>query len=425
MRFKWPILQDKLALQTGFVALVVYTTILCFQTTFPPITFAISLYWLFYVLSFRKLRFKRIVKNPLVWFWSAYYIIVCVGLLYTANSTEGWKDVLLKITLFLWPLAFSSWPEAVWSYKDRVLQAFAWVLSISALCVIVIGTWRWDQSGTKLNQLFGYLNIWPMIPNHYMALYAGLGIFSFVHVYRKKLQGLWPTILGMAILVSLIFVTSVRIQLIAIPLAGLVFILYELGPTKNRRRVIGFTLAGIVGVAILAAIIPSSRSRINDTIDEIKSINGVVNDRQTNHRVFIWRYGLEVVQEHALFGTGTGSSDLALHEKLKHCDAKFWHGHKAYFLYEKMYNYHNAFLQHLATHGLLMFVVFCVILVGPFFMLKGKIGGVEAAFLTLCILAFSTESMLERQAGVLFFGFFYNFFFTSAFIRPDKSITGK
>ena len=425
MRYKWPILKDNAALQTGFVALVVYTTLLCFQTIFPPVTFAIGLYWLFYVLSFRKERFKHIIKNPFVWVWSIYYMFVLLGLLYTNSPFEGGKDIVLKITLFLWPLAFSSWPEPVWKYKNRVVQFFAWAITISALCAVIIGVWRWNASGTKLNQLYGFLNIWPMIPNHYMALYSSFGIFAFIHLFRQKLQGLVPTILGVLVLLALLFVTSVRIQLIALPFAGLLYILYDIKDRKQRNKVMAVGVSAAIFIGVLAMLIPSTRIRINDTINEIKSINGDDTNHQTNHRIFIWKYGAEVIRENFWLGTGTGSSDLALHEKLKYCDAKFWHGQKAYYLYEKMYNYHNAYLQHFATHGLFMFLVFCVIMFMPFLIFGKTMGGIEAAFLTLCILAFLTESMLERQAGVLFFGFFYNFFFTSSARKFENNTTGK
>ena len=425
MQSKWPILEDNLALQTGFVALVVYTTLLSFQPIFPPITFAIGLYWLFYVLSFRKERFARILKNPFAWLWSTYYLFVLIGLIYSDNASEGGKDIVLKITLFLWPLAFSSWPQPIWKYKNRVLQFFAWTITVSALCVILIGLWRWNASGSKLNQLYGFLNIWPMIPNHYMALYSSFGIFAFIHIYRQKLQRLAPTIIGVLILLTLIFVTSVRIQLIALPIAGILYIFFAIKDRKQRDKIIAWGFASALFIGILALLIPSSRNRINDTIDEIKSINGVVNDRQTNHRVFIWKYGSEVISENFWIGTGTGSGDLALHEKLKDCDAKFWHGRKVYFLHEKMYNYHNAFMQHFAVHGVFMFLIFCVIMFMPFIVYRKTMDGIEAAFLTLCILAFLTESMLERQAGVLFFGFFYNFFFTSNARSFENKMTGK
>ena len=60
-------------------------------------------------------------------------------------------------------------------------------------------------------------------------------------------------------------------------------------------------------------------------------------------------------------GTGTGSADDALNEKLKMCDAKFWNGKRNYTLSEKNYNYHNAYLQHFATAGVIGFLIFVLL----------------------------------------------------------------
>ena len=49
--------------------------------------------------------------------------------------------------------------------------------------------------------------------------------------------------------------------------------------------------------------------------------------------------------------------------------------------------------------------------------------GLVAAWLALCFISFLTESMLERQAGVMFFGFFFGLLIINQLPSNEKSNT--
>jgi O-antigen ligase len=182
---------------------------------------------------------------------------------------------------------------------------------------------------------------------------------------------------------------------------------------KQRKDIGKWAIASSIVLIAAAFLFPSSRTRIIETIDEVRSINTMVNNKQTNHRVYLWRYGAEVIQENFWLGTGTGAADDALNEKLENCEAPFWNGQRTYTLSEKNYNYHNAFIQHFAAHGIVGFLLFSLMFIGPFIYFRGRLEPLAAAFLVLSLISFLTESMLERQAGVLFFSFFYSLFFVA------------
>ena len=169
-------------------------------------------------------------------------------------------------------------------------------------------------------------------------------------------------------------------------------------------------LASVLAILLVGImILPGPQRRIKETFDEFASINGMVNNKQTNHRVFIWRYGAEIISENPLLGVGTGGAEIHLREKFKDCKAKFWNGTENYTLDQFPYNFHNVFMQAWGTNGLPAFLI----LLGVF--LFGMVTAFRhrdaflLGFLLLSGVSFMTESMLERQAGVLFFGFFLSF----------------
>jgi O-antigen ligase len=414
---KWPVLRGNQALNISLIGLLFYTVLLPVQPLFPPITSAISLYWLFYVLSFTKHRLWLIPKNPLALLWFAYYAMVILGLLYTSNPHEGGKDVVLKISLFLWPLGISSWPELVEKHRGTVLIVFAYTTVASSMYVVAWGVWRWLQSGQGAEHLHSFTDVYTWIPNHYMALFVSFSILIFLQRMMDGLLKRWIGIAAICLLLIFLGIVGVRIQFVALPMAIIAFFIVYKNKKSVARNIVGGISALLVLLVVVMFLVPSSRKRALETIDEIQSARGIEKQKQTNHRVYIWQYGWQVVKKNMWLGTGTGAADDHLNEALKNCDAQFWNGERMYSFSENNYNYHNSILQHWATHGLVGLILFLALFLGPFILFRGEISAIGAAFLVLCFVAFFTESMLERQAGVLFFGYFYAVFFAS---RADR-----
>ncbi len=74
---------------------------------------------------------------------------------------------------------------------------------------------------------------------------------------------------------------------------------------------------------------------------------------------------------------------------------------------KKEYNFHNQYLQTFGTIGVFGFLVLIYLLVMPFIAAIKQLDYLVAIFLFIICSSFLTESMLERQAGVAFFAFFY------------------
>lgn len=409
---KWPVLKGRWALTLGLAALMIYTVLLPVQPFFLPITSGIVLFWLVYVLSFQKQRLTLLLKNPLALLWVVYYLWVVFGLFYSHNSAQGAKVILLKITLLLWPIGVATWPKLIEKYRPVVLQVFSWVVVCSALYLSTVGLWRWAQSGLSAGHIHSFTtDVYTWIPNHYIALYASFAIIYFLgdNLSSKKILSLNTA--AVAILLLFLGLVGVRIQFLALPLAFLVYLIFYSSSRKTGFKHIALGLWVVVASLAVMMAVPSSRKRALETIDEVQSARGIENKKQTNHRVYLWSYGKQVIEENLWLGTGTGAANDALHEKLKTCDARFWDGERTYTLSEKKYNFHNSFLQHWATHGLPGFLILMAIFVLPFYFFRENIDALGAAFLTLCFISFLTESMLERQAGVLFFGYMYSVFF--------------
>jgi len=78
--------------------------------------------------------------------------------------------------------------------------------------------------------------------------------------------------------------------------------------------------------------------------------------------------------------------------------------------YKQRLNVHNQFLETFVGQGILGDIILLLLLIYPFIQSLKKQNYLFALFLLLIGINFLFESMLNRQAGVLFFAFFYSYF---------------
>tara|TARA_Y100000385_G_scaffold261526_1_gene292336 strand:- start:401 stop:1663 length:1263 start_codon:yes stop_codon:yes gene_type:complete len=162
--------------------------------------------------------------------------------------------------------------------------------------------------------------------------------------------------------------------------------------------------------------IPNLKRRAGELTSKVKlSLSNPITENQsnipkiikktssTNSRKIAWELSIDLIKNKFLFGYGTGLGQKELNKKF------FENGYKI--LKNKSLNCHNQFLQFQLDHGLigsicLLFFTFIMLI----FSLVEK-DYLYALFLTIIILNFMTESMLETQSGVVFFSFFNTLFF--------------
>ena len=144
-----------------------------------------------------------------------------------------------------------------------------------------------------------------------------------------------------------------------------------------------------------------------ENIDTTKEVDGTV------ARVIVWQNALEVIKENPVFGVGTGDTKQALMNKYKEKNIST--------ALENELNAHNTFLQTYMSIGVFGFLVLVLSLIIPaWFAFKQK-KIVYLLFLVLVAFHFLVESMLAKQAGVVFYAFFNAVLFYNAFGENKSS----
>lgn len=402
-------------------ALWLFVAVLPFQLIFPPITAGIVAVCLAVVLQWQfRENAQRLRKNQLFWVWMGLYALVIAGLFYTASAREAGMDVVLKISMLLLPIAFAALPPIAPNRVRFALMVFVGAVFLATLIALGRAAWHWVFEGSIHHFEYNNFTFSKFVSMHYFALYVS---FALLLVFVDGLRAMAIGKVGLHVFllcyfVGILVILSVRMQFLALTIAGFAALMVHL--RNNGQWLRGLLLFG-AALGFMAVSISSfevSRTRMVDLWDEVASWNSIKNEKQTNPRKYIWAAAANVSANNFWWGTGTGAADDALNQHLQECEALFWDGNGHYQLKDKQYNYHNEFLQHFATHGVFGVLCLVVFFVMPLFKSHLMRAPETVAFLTLSAVSFLTESMLERQAGVLFFTFFYGLMVLNRFPNP-------
>ena len=390
-----------------FLACISFVLGLFMQDFFKvPLTGGIIIIGLIWIFSFSfKEKLHRFIKNPAAIAFVLLYLLHLLSIFYTENSSEGWNDLRLKISFLLLPFFMLT---VQFIYKEQrlvIIKLFAVLMMLMALTDLTHAYLQYLVSGNQ--ETFYYIHLPYLLASkvHYVAWYYSFAIFvSIDHLMSSNSnRALW--FLGLLILLFSLILLSSRAFILAFIV---VFILSFLKWFKTVKAS-SLMWAKILSIAALfiffLVFLPSTNLRLNDTFVELQKMFGYDTPKQTNPRVFIWSYGADVVAKNPIFGLGVGDAKEELSLALESCDAMFWDGEQNVPIQKKNYNFHNQFMQTWAEVGIFGFLLLLFIMIHPF-MLKNS-HPLFLIFIGLTFIGCLTESMFERQAGVVLFAFMY------------------
>lgn len=132
-------------------------------------------------------------------------------------------------------------------------------------------------------------------------------------------------------------------------------------------------------------------------------------------RLEFWKTAIYIIQQHPVFGVGTGDIQDSFNEAYSETHTKL---DKAWWL-----RCHNQYLAITVAFGVVGFLFFLYYLFYPAIILRKQLHPLYWAFFFIALLSFLTEDTLETQSGVTFFIFFQTLFLWLACF--NKNYNGK
>lgn len=322
-----------------------------------------------------------------------------ISIWWSTYRSEGWQDVVMILPVVLMGLIVGSKSKEV-----EVKMYRNWAL-IFAYATVAAWSWTVAESLFKSGWVqYNDLELGGRLGIHYQSLYLLVAAFileaSLWDSANKKYK-----ILHALLIVWLLFgciMLSARIHLLLLPVFILVRTLDLLqGKIANKKKASLWAAGIMISMVTLMAVLPGTSRRLTDLKNEWRSMDGMVDGKQTNHRVYLWKYGWNVANKSPIIGVGNGAGDELLHEALQSCDAVFYKKKEPYYLHEFKYDFHNMILQNFAEGGIVGVILLLFLFAVGFLQSQGPWRYAWALFFFTGM----TESLLERQAGVFLLAF--------------------
>lgn len=242
----------------------------------------------------RQMRFKWVYL-----IFAATWLVYFIGMIYTQNTHVGWLQVSKKLGFLIFPAIFL-FSDMSYLNKDRIRVIFYCFATACLLFFLMNLYWAlYDGLVHKHNiGLMTNNNLMRIYYVHHtdMSMYALLALaflsVEIIEVEDLKLK-IYNIFTSISMLVFVVLLDS-RAGIICLFVEFVILLMWLAFIKKKVLMSIIFT------VLIAGGIAPFALSRLNATITKLSD------DDNPDIRMVEMRCGMDVVENHLLFGVGTG-----------------------------------------------------------------------------------------------------------------------
>lgn len=350
--------------------------------------------------------------------FAGIYVLYGIGLFYTSNFDDGYFDMEVKMSLFIFPVIMATMRDEIlsWEFARKLLSVFGIGVFISMVFRYAIALYYYMDTGSL--QPFYYAQLAIFFHTSYMAMYVvfAIAIILYFHIRGWIIGRFWKIASIFLLIAFMIFVImlSSKAGILSLVLVIALFSSHYIFVEKSLLK--GTLYGGLLGLLFLALFLlfPVSAERFDQTREAIEEVQVSKGDvaNSTGERLMIWWYSFEITNNHFLSGVGTG--DVKDQLIAKYVEKNMVNA------FDLRLNAHNQYLQTMIALGIIGLIVLLLNLILPaLYSIEFK-QYLYLFFLILIGFNFLFESMLETQAGVVFYAFFNAYLFA---IKKDPAST--
>ena len=267
----------------------------------PPLANLAELLLVAVVLATPSLRQRlwQVCRRPLGLATLAFGLWIALGVSYSvAPSEQAWSMLSGWRKLLLLPLALALFEEARW--KRRFLLVLIGVAALSALASFVL--WAMEIS------LFPYSEPGILLRNHsFQGCVFAVTAFAAGVLAIEQRQGRMLLCAVALLLVANIAVVAIGrsgylvLLICALSLGGSAHFL----PLRSLGHRLGFGMLLLAALLTVLALVPTSRQRILQAVNETRQYAQAKEETSMGIRVIFWQNSLELIRARPLAGFGT------------------------------------------------------------------------------------------------------------------------
>ena len=303
-----------------------------------------------------------------------YFLLILLGLIYSEQLEAGMKMVERNLSFLIFPIIIPFLIQYITS--NTAINNVYILFSYSALATAIV------------NQFSIYFYQADLIHHSYIAMYLNIAIvFFFQKIYYGKQKSLYIIlILANAIL---IVASGSKAQIFILLLTSNTLIIILLLKRFKLKYTVAIFLLYNLCLVLVAYNLPYTKKRLlkfATTSDFIRKRN--------------WQTNLEVIEENLWIGVGTGDALTELNKKRN----------PKWLEYKFKYNSHNQYLEVLLTYGFVGLLIFIILLASQTIISVKAENYVFMLILLIFLLSMLTESVLNRQKGIVLYSFLSTIF---------------
>ena len=281
-------------------------------------------------------RLRQVFERPSVYWGVAFIGVVLIGMTYASVPWEDrWVDIFKWRTMLWFFVVLSIFDDERW--KMRLMVAFVLIAALALVGSFVTAT-GWINLGRRPDALLR--NSVTQGMGFAIAALACLWM-----VMEKRLHGRmrWiPLVLGLLYVANIVFITNGRSGYVVLGLGCGVLLLWRASPLQRLFIVLGLPAAALLAFSLSPRMHEKITRGLNEWTHEAES---PALTSMGTRRVF-YMNTLEILQDHWLFGLGTGGFRQAYIEHVnKKYDPSDWRS-------SPTGDPHNQYLAVLAQHGI-------------------------------------------------------------------------
>ena len=354
----------------------------------------------FFAFGDVKSGMQKVLTNKWFYVFFVFFLWHAIGYFFSVNKEEAISGIEIKLPFLFFPLLIFSHHFNNLDIRKIVISFVSGCFIASSFCLFRAFYLFYSE---HINSFF-YSDFTYFLHPSYFAMYLIFAQLIVILYYKKWLAHLKNLNFKIGfisiIFVSCIFLASSKmgliVGLIVLP-SALFVILYQMGQKKIIASVI-FILILVVSLSYKLFPTPFERFKKAFEVTTSSQTIDLTDAESTAVRILIWKESIEIVKDHFLVGTTVGDAKDALFQSYQ---KKGITGAIA-----KKLNAHNQYLQTFIGTGLFGFILLVLMTVGIIIYGFLKKNFLLSLFGIVLTLNFLVESMLQAQAGFIFFTFF-------------------
>lgn len=357
-------------------------------------------------------RLKSTVRNPYFFPFISFFLLNVLGLLWTKNLHEGFYFLEKRLTLFVMPFILGGLILSEKSVKNII---YTFIIACLSLCLIglTLSFLKYLETGDTAyfysDQLLRYMGGQGV----YLGLYCNLALILLFYLYQSEYNFRVNKvfIIGLFIFfLIMVFLSASRNSILSIFLFSSGYLVYKVLKERQYKMAISGSVLILIAIISLSVIFPSTVKRFKsitnfeysyDNTNPVNQFSGEIKKENWNGltlRLAMWSCGAEVFRNNVGIGVGTGDYIDEV--------VKVYASRDFFYALERKWGVHNQYLETLISFGLLGLAVFVYCFIYPIFISYKKGNYLHVLFIVLFLIAFLTESVLNRFMGIVLFAIF-------------------